>query len=131
MLDTLSNPPADDDRLTMAINTTDDADERAALVGHRDAERRETERRSAAELGRRRKSREPFRVARWKVIDRAVRDTGTEVADRVFTEYEVSADDVIRPVVKGYGVHREEWAPGDGWVSVPSIVRLPVARSVD
>jgi hypothetical protein len=127
----LSAPAGDDPRLTMQIGLTDDPAERDELEAHADAERVAANRRARAERERRQRTGESFKVARWQVIDRdvrqAVRHSGSEIADRAHTEYSVGPDDVVRPVAKGYGIERQEWTVA-GWISVPSIVRQPVAR---
>ncbi|CAN5348133.1 hypothetical protein BH09ACT8_BH09ACT8_30830 [soil metagenome] len=130
MMATLAAPAEPDPRIVQAIECETDADERDELVAAAEKQRLEENARNRAELARRQRTGDPFRLARWRVIDRAVRDTGAEVADRAYTEFQVSADDIVRPIAKFQGVHREEWTP-DGWVSVPSIVRPPVARAAD
>jgi hypothetical protein len=126
----LAAPAEPDPRIVQAIECETDSDERDELVAHAEKLRREDNARARAELERRQRTGEPFRLARWQVIDRDVRATGAEVADRAYTEFQVSADDIVRPIAKGYGAAREEWT-GDGWVSVPSITRPPVARAAD
>ncbi|TDZ96339.1 hypothetical protein [Mycobacteroides salmoniphilum] len=123
-------PAEPDPRVVQAINGTDDADERAELVELAEAQRQEANRRNRVELARRQRTGEPFRLPRWQVINREVRDTGLPVADRAYSEYEVGPDDVIRPVAKFYGVDRQEWT-GDGWTHVPSITRPPTLPEDD